>query len=70
MIFHPQGNTKMILASDKLSLRYVVACDAEQLFHYTGSLESSKYLASKTHLNPQQTQSMLTRFIKSRLYFG
>ena len=55
----------MIVISDKLSLRYAIPSDAKQLFHYTGNLESSKYLASNTHLNPQQTQKMLTRLSTS-----
>jgi len=58
----------MIVASEKLTLRYAVASDPEQLFHYTGNVASSKFLARKAHINPEQTREMLVKLSTSESF--
>lgn len=52
----------MIVASEKLRLRYHQPGDAADLFAmYTGDIESAKYLARLPHTNINQTEQMLQR---------
>ncbi|ROR97965.1 RimJ/RimL family protein N-acetyltransferase [Sinobacterium caligoides] len=47
--------------TDRVSLRYATADDAAVLFHYTGDVTASKFLARKPHSSPGQTAKMLAR---------